>query len=112
MQNFIDKTKTFDIGRLLTITLTIAPIAICFLGMVFPDSALAAQKDGLETHTGPIETMITGNLLRMAVLVGTVWGAIQAYMSGKFMVLASTLGIGLGTYGILEWAKATWAFVI
>ena len=124
MKSFIDKVKTFDIGRLLTITLTIAPIVMCLVGILFPDSVLAVTNSGetgattapaadtLSLQISRVETIVTGKLLRMAVLVGTVWGAVQAYMSGKFLVLASTLGIGLGTYAILEWAKATWAFVI
>jgi hypothetical protein len=50
--------------------------------------------------------------MRMSVVAGTVWGMVQSYMAGKLLVLASTLGIGMGTYGILSWVKATWAMVI
>ena len=106
------KVKKLDTNRLIAITLTVIPLLLCVLTILFPDSALAAKDDSLKDHTGKIEEFLTGNLMRMAVLGGTVWGAVQSYMSGKFIVLASTLGIGLGTYAILEWAKTTWAYVI
>lgn len=112
MQNLKIKGKAFDINRLLTIVLTIIPLLSCLLTIIFPESALAAKDDALKDHTGKIEEFLTGNLMRMAVLGGTVWGAVQSYMAGKFIILSSTLGIGLGTYGILEWAKTTWAYVI
>lgn len=101
-----------DAKRTIAIAITIAPIALCLLTILFSDSALAAKEDTLKVHTSTIEEFLTGNIMRMAVLGGTVWGAVQSYMAGKFIILASTLGIGLGTYGILEWAKATWAYVI
>ncbi len=104
--------KNFDISKFISITLTIAPLMLYMLAMLFPESALAAKDDTLKEHTTTIEDFLTGNLMRMSVLGGTVWGAIQAYMAGKFIILASTLGIGLGTYGILQWAKTTWAMVI
>ena len=112
MKNFMQYMKKLDVNRLLTITLTIIPLLLCLISTLFPDCAFAAKDDSLKDHTGKIEEFLTGNLMRMAVLGGTVWGAVQSYMSGKFIVLASTLGIGLGTYAILEWAKTTCAFVI
>lgn len=112
MENFMNDAKNLDTSRLIAIILTITPILLCLFALIFPESALAAKDDSLKDHTGKIEEFLTGNLMRMAVLGGTVWGAVQSYMSGKFIILASTLGIGLGTYGILEWAKTTWAFVI
>ena len=90
----------------------LAPLAMCLLSLFCSDFALAAQQDDLRDHTTRIEGFLTGNILRMSVLGGTIWGAVQSYMAGKFVILASTLGIGLGTYGILEWAKATWAMVL
>lgn len=104
--------KILYLNRFISITLTIAPLVLCMLIILFPDSALAAKEDTLKAHTSTIEEFLTGNIMRMAVLGGTVWGAVQSYMAGKFIILASTLGIGLGTYGILEWAKATWAYII
>lgn len=101
-----------NVERMIAVAMTIAPILLCSLTIIFPESALAAKDDALKDHTGKIEEFLTGNLMRMAVLGGTVWGAVQSYMAGKFIILSSTLGIGLGTYGILEWAKTTWAYVI
>jgi len=112
MKNFIVSFKKQDMNRLISITLTIVPLVLCMLTILFPDSALAAKEDTLKVHTSTIEEFLTGNIMRMAVLGGTVWGAVQSYMAGKFIILASTLGIGLGTYGILECAKTTWAYVI
>lgn len=112
MVNYIINQKNFDLNRFIVITLTITPILLCLIVIIFPEYAFAAQEDSLKDQTSKIEGFLTGNILRMTVLVGTVWGAIQAYMAGKFIILASALGIGLGTYGILEWAKTTWAFVI
>ncbi len=112
MREYISNTKNVDIYRLAAIALTATPLLLCILAALFPESAMAAKEDTLKTHTDTIEGFLTGNLMRMSVLGGTVWGAVQAYMAGKFIILASTLGIGLGTYGILEWAKHTWAMVI
>jgi len=112
MEYFMGDAKKLDMSRVIVITLTIAPLIVCMFAMLFPESALAAKDDTLKEHTTTIEDFLTGNLMRMSVLGGTVWGAIQAYMAGKFIILASTLGIGLGTYGILQWAKTTWAMVI
>ena len=109
---FVTNGKKLSLSRLISITLTIAPLMLCMLAVLFPDLAIAAKEDTLKEHTTTIEDFLTGNLMRMSVLGGTVWGAIQAYMAGKFIILASTLGIGLGTYGILQWAKTTWAMVI
>jgi hypothetical protein len=92
--------------------LILMPLALCLFSFLCCDFAFAAQEDALRDHTGRIEGFLTGNLLRMSVLGGTIWGAVQSYMAGKFVILASTLGIGLGTYGILEWAKTTWAMVL
>lgn len=112
MEKSISNITKVDIYKLASITLTATPLILCILTMLFPDLALAAKEDTLKEHTTTIEDFLTGNLMRMSVLGGTVWGAIQAYMAGKFIILASTLGIGLGTYGILQWAKTTWAMVI
>jgi fumarate reductase subunit D len=112
MKSLTNDAKKFDISRVMVIALTIIPILLCLIAIIFPESIFAAQEDSLKDQTSKIEGFLTGNILRMTVLVGTVWGAIQAYMAGKFIILASALGIGLGTYGILEWAKTTWAFVI
>ncbi len=112
MENFRNDARKLDMGKFISITLAIAPLMLCMLAVLFPDLALAAKEDTLKEHTTTIEDFLTGNLMRMSVLGGTVWGAIQAYMAGKFIILASTLGIGLGTYGILQWAKTTWAMVI
>lgn len=106
------KEEKININKLITFSLTIVPILLCLISIGFPEAALAVREDDLKNHTGKIEEFLTGNLMRMAVLGGTVWGAVQSYMAGKFIILASTLGIGLGTCGILEWAKTTWAFVI
>lgn len=112
MENLTKDVKKLDTDRLIVFTLTILPFILCLLACIFPESVFAAKDDTLKEHTSKIEDFLTGNILRMAVLAGTVWGAIQAYMAGKFMILASALGIGLGVYGILEWAKATWTFII
>ncbi len=112
MREYISNTKKIDIYKLASIALAATPLLLCILSALFPESAFAAKDDSLKDHTGQIEEFLTGNLMRMAVLGGTVWGAVQSYMAGKFIILASTLGIGLGTYGILEWAKTTWAYVI
>jgi hypothetical protein len=112
MIDYMIQRKNIDINRLIIITLTITPILLYLIAIVFPESALAAKEDSLKDHTTKIEEFLTGNIMRMTVLGGTVWGAVQSYMAGKFIILASALGIGLGTYGILEWAKTTWAFVI
>lgn len=109
---FIINLSKPNLNRFISITLTIIPLILFLLTTLFPDSALAAKEDTLKVHTSTIEEFLTGNIMRMAVLGGTVWGAVQSYMAGKFIILASTLGIGLGTYGILEWAKATWAYII
>ena len=92
--------------------LSYLPLLVCILIILFPDCALAQKEDSLREHTHTIEEFLTGNIMRMSVIAGTVWGAVQSYMAGKMMVLASTLGIGMGTCGILSWVKATWAFVI
>lgn len=112
MKSLTNDAKKFDMSRVMVIALTIITILLCLIAIIFPESILAAQEDTLKDQTSKIEGFLTGNILRMTVLCGTVWGAIQAYMAGKFIILASALGIGLGTYGILEWAKTTWAFVI
>jgi hypothetical protein len=106
--------KKIEVNRqtLMGSAFALAPLVLCLLGLLCSDFAFAAQEDALRDHTGRIEGFLTGNLLRMSVLGGTIWGAVQSYMAGKFVILASTLGIGLGTYGILEWAKTTWAMVL
>jgi hypothetical protein len=111
-KNLIINQKKCDKDRLIIIVLTMTPVVLCMLAVLLPESAVAAKEDSLRAHTSIIEEFLTGNLLRMAVLGGTVWGAVQAYMAGKFVILGSTLGIGMGTYGILEWVKHTWAMVI
>lgn len=112
MENFTEDLQKLDVNRLIVVTLTIVPFILFLLAFIFPESVFAVQEDTLKDQTSKIEGFLTGNILRMTVLGGTVWGAIQAYMAGKFIILASALGIGLGVYGILEWAKTTWAFVI
>ena len=112
MNNVRSDLTKININKIITITITIAPLVLFLLTIIFPETVLAVNDDSLKDHTGKIEEFLTGNLMRMAVLGGTVWGAVQSYMAGKFIILASTLGIGLGTYGLLEWAKTTWAYVI
>ena len=108
----IVNNKEINLNRFIAIFFTIMPVILCCLTVTFPDLVFAAKEDSLKEETGKIEEFLTGNLMRMAVLGGTVWGAVQAYMAGKFIILASTLGIGLGTYGILEWAKRTWTMIL
>lgn len=111
-QNLSKKTFNANKKSWMAPVIMTMPAWIPLLGIILPETAYAVQEDTLKAHTTVIEGFLTGNLLRMSVLGGTVWGAVQSYMAGKFMILASTLGIGLGTFGILSWAKATWAFVI
>lgn len=66
MGNSMNEAKKLD-SRLISITLTIAPIASWLFAVFSPNLALAATEDDLKVRTSKIETTLTGSYANSSI---------------------------------------------
>lgn len=88
--------------------------ALLFASLFFllaPD-AWAMKEDGMKEGLTALESILTGNFTRLAVICGSMWGAFQAYVKSSPMLLGGAVATGLGTNFLMSWASSTWAVTI
>lgn len=67
MGNYMNEAKKLDTSRLISIALTISPIASWLFAVFSPNLALAATKDDLKVHTSKLETTLTGSYANSSI---------------------------------------------
>lgn len=72
----------------------------------------AVGEDALGRGVTTAETMLTGSMLRLIVIAGSVFGVIKAYMASSPLLMGGSIAIGIGVNLLLDWVKATWAILI
>lgn len=86
------------------------------VAMIFSaDSAEALQggnNDHFRTATNNLVTVLTGNVMRIVTVAGSVFMGIKAYLASSPMLLGGAVGIGLGSNFLLTWIKATYGLLI
>ena len=74
--------------------------------------AFAMHDDSMKAGLTTLETFLTGNILRLMVIGGSVYGAYQAYVASKPGLLGGAIATGLGVNFLMTWAKSTWAMIL
>lgn len=72
----------------------------------------AVGNDTLSQGVTTAETALTGSMLRLIVIAGSMFGVIKAYMASSPLLMGGSIAIGIGINLLMTWVKATWAILI
>jgi hypothetical protein len=86
-------------------------LMLMILGIV-TQNAWAVGADSLSTGVTAAEAILTGSMMRLIVIAGSIFGVIKAYMASSPLLMGGSIGIGIGISLLLNWVKATWAILI
>ena len=80
--------------------------------MALCPEAIAIKADGMKAAVTNLEHYLTGNVMRVMVTAGSLYGAYHAFANQKPGLLGGAVGIGLGVNFLMSWVKGTWAMLI
>ena len=88
-------------------------LTLMILGIV-SQNAWAVGADG-DTSGAPVtaaEVILSGSLMRLIVIAGSIFGVIKAYMASSPLLMGGSIAIGVGINLLMTWVKATWPILI
>jgi hypothetical protein len=86
-------------------------LTLMILGIV-SQNVWAVGADSLSAGVTAAEAILTGSMMRLIVIAGSIFGVIKAYMASSPLLMGGSIGIGIGISLLLDWVKATWAILI
>ena len=75
-------------------------------------NAWAVGNDSLSQGVTAAETILTGSMMRLIVIAGSIFGVIKAYMASSPLLMGGSIAIGIGINLLMTWVQATWAILI
>ncbi len=112
LQNIIQQKLTI-------ITITVNRIAVnqkyfwlTSMICVCSQNAWAVGAGDLGAGVTTAETLLTGSMLRLIVISGSMFGVIKAYMASSPLLMGGSIAIGIGINLLMTWVKATWPILI
>ncbi len=75
-------------------------------------NAWAVGNDALSAGVTEAETILTGSMMRLIVIAGSIFGVIKAYMASSPLLMGGSIAIGIGINLLMTWVQATWAILI
>ena len=72
----------------------------------------AVGNDTLSAGVTAAETILTGSMMRLIVIAGSIFGVIKAYMASSPLLMGGSIAIGIGINLLMTWVQATWAILI
>ena len=75
-------------------------------------NAWAVGNDSLSAGVTATEAILTGSMMRLIVIAGSMFGVIKAYMASSPLLMGGSIAIGIGINLLMTWVKATWAILI
>ena len=94
-------------------TLLLSGIIISAILMPDTVSALTGgNRDALRVNADNLTKVLTGNVMRIVAVAGSVFMGIKAYLASSPMLLGGAVGIGLGSHFLLTWIKSTYGLLI
>lgn len=72
----------------------------------------AVGADSLSAGVTAAELILTGSMMRLIVIAGSIFGVIKAYMASSPLLMGGSIAIGIGISLLMTWVKATWAILI
>ena len=75
-------------------------------------NAWAVGAGDLGAGVTTAETLLTGSMLRLIVISGSMFGVIKAYMASSPLLMGGSIAIGIGINLLMTWVKATWPILI
>jgi len=72
----------------------------------------AVGNDSLSQGVTAAETILTGSMMRLIVIAGSIFGVIKAYMASSPLLMGGSIAIGIGINLLMTWVQATWAILI
>jgi hypothetical protein len=79
---------------------------------VCSQNAWAVGAGDLGAGVTTAETLLTGSMLRLIVISGSMFGVIKAYMASSPLLMGGSIAIGIGINLLMTWVKATWPILI
>ena len=104
-------TSRFIKPRSIRTIYVLAIIGLTVVCLGIPEAA-AMQDDTMRAGLTTLESFLTGNILRLLVIGGSVYGAYQAYVASKPGMLGGAIATGLGVNFLMTWAKSTWTMIL
>jgi hypothetical protein len=75
-------------------------------------NAWAVGADSLSAGVTTAEGILTGSLMRLIVIAGSIFGVIKAYMASSPLLMGGSIAIGIGINLLMTWVQATWPILI
>ncbi len=85
-----------------------AVVCVCFATA----DAFAMKADDMSEGLSTLESFLRGNVLRMIIIGGCIYGGYQAYAAGKPTLLGGAIATGLGINFVLSWIDKAWTMVL
>lgn len=76
------------------------------------EEASAVGNDSLSAGVTAAETILTGSMMRLIVIAGSIFGVIKAYMASSPLLMGGSIAIGIGINLLMTWVRATWPILI
>ncbi len=76
------------------------------------ENAWAVGNDSLSAGVTAAEDILTGSMMRLIVIAGSIFGVIKAYMASSPLLMGGSIAIGIGINLLMTWVQATWAILI
>jgi hypothetical protein len=80
-QNFFDKLYGQNVA--IPIVIAVCTTGCCLIGLIMSILAMVQCKTPQGKANGKLATMISGGMLALYILLGCVWGILQALVFGK-----------------------------
>jgi putative Mn2+ efflux pump MntP len=88
-------------------------LTLMILGIVSQNAwAVGADGDTLGAPVTAAEVILSGSLMRLIVIAGSIFGVIKAYMASSPLLMGGSIAIGVGINLLMTWVKATWPILI
>ncbi len=75
-------------------------------------NAWAVGQDTLGAGVTTAEGILTGSMMRLIVIAGSIFGVIKAYMASSPLLMGGSIAIGIGINLLMTWVQATWPILI
>jgi hypothetical protein len=75
-------------------------------------NAWAVGADSLSAGVTTAEGILTGSMMRLIVIAGSIFGVIKAYMASSPLLMGGSIAIGIGINLLMTWVQATWPILI
>ena len=90
------------------ISLLVVGVGICLL---VPD-AMALKEDAMKSSTQHLETLVRGNLARIVVGCGVLWGVVHGLVQTKPILVGGSVGTGVLYAAANAWIDSAFTLLI